>query len=48
MGFVSERAVKCNTNVGRPIVVPQQFPISNYVQLLVNSSIMQGKVLGIV
>ena len=41
MGFVSERAVKCDTKVGRPIVVPQPFPIYNYVQLLINSSIMQ-------
>ena len=41
MGFVSERAVKCDTKVGRPIVVPQPFPIYNYVQLLINSSIVQ-------
>ena len=41
MGFVSERAVKCDTKVGLPIVVPQQFPISNDVQLLVNSSTVQ-------
>ena len=27
MGFVSERAVKCNTKAGRHIVVPQPFPI---------------------
>ena len=27
MGFVSERAVKYDTKVGRPIVVPQPFPI---------------------
>ena len=41
MGFVSERAVKCDTKVGQPIVVPQPFPIYNYVQLLINSSIVQ-------
>ena len=41
MGFVSERAIKCDTKVGRPIVVPQPFPIYNCVQLLVNSSIVQ-------
>ena len=41
MGVVSERAIKCDTMVGRPIVVPQPFPIYNYVQLLVNSSIVQ-------
>ena len=41
MGFVSERAIKCDNKVGRPIVVPQPFPIQNYDQLLVNSSIVQ-------
>ena len=41
MVFVSERAIKCDTNVGAPIVMPQPFPIYNYVQLLVNSSIVQ-------
>ena len=41
MGFVSEHAIKCDTKVGRPIVVPQPFPIYNYIQLLVNSSIVQ-------
>ena len=40
-GVVSERAVKCDTKVGRPIVVPQPFPIQKYVQLLVNSRIVQ-------
>ena len=41
MGFVSERAVKCYTKIGRPIVVPQPFPMYNYAQLLIYSSIGQ-------
>ena len=36
-----ERAIKCDTDIGRPIVVFQPFPTYNYVQLLVNSSIVQ-------
>ena len=36
MGFVNERAIKRDTKVGRPIVVPQPFPIKNYVKLTIN------------
>ena len=31
--FMSERAIKCDTKIDRPIVVFQPFPIYNYVQL---------------
>ena len=45
MGFVGQRAIKSDTKIRRPVVVSQPFPIQSYVQLLVNSSIMQVEVL---
>ena len=41
MVFVGERAIKRDTKIHRPVVMFQPFPIYNYVQLLVNSSIAQ-------
>ena len=41
MGCVRERAVKRDTNIRRPVVVFQPFANYNYVQFLVNSSIVQ-------
>ena len=36
MGFVSERAVKCETKIGRHIIMFKPFHIYNDVRLLVN------------
>ena len=41
MGFVGERAIQRATKIRRHIVVSRLFPIYNYVQLLVNYSIVQ-------
>ena len=41
MGFVGGCAVKRDTQIRRPVVVFQPFAIKNYVQFLVNSSIVQ-------
>ena len=41
MGFVGECAIKRDTKIRRPVVVSPPFPIYNYVQLLINSNIVQ-------
>ena len=45
MGYASERAIKCDTKIGRPIVVPQPFHIYNYVQLWLILALCKWKVL---